>query len=138
MWTIIFTHFIQKSVLISEKITGAHPIWMELLTNLDVVNHWINLLHFSGTISKIKIGLYLVGKVTWKVTKLESYLSNYDWISQLPLNLSTVRVTFKLQTTFPTSKDLAILVENFPTSIELSWFCSNFLCSFWSILFLTF
>ena len=50
---IIFTHFIQKSVLISEKIIGVHPIWMGLLTNLDVVNHWISLLHFLGMILKI-------------------------------------------------------------------------------------
>ena len=54
---IIFTHFIQKSVLISVKIIGVHPIWMGLLTNLDVVNHWISLLHFLGMILEIYVSV---------------------------------------------------------------------------------
>ena len=54
---IIFTHFTQKSVLTSEKIICVHPIWMGLLTNLDVVNHWISLLHFLGMILKIYVSV---------------------------------------------------------------------------------
>ena len=124
MWTIIFTHFIQKSVLIFEKITGAHPIWMELLTNLDVVNRWINRLHFSGTISQVKIGLHVVWKVSWKklwVGKFSNWKLKVGKLFyviipfQLSSNFANISWPSQLQSTFK------CLSSYFKEPFQLNW-----------------